>query len=83
MGNLVKVNHVDAWVTTTMEYDLLGNKTKLADMDLGIWRYAYDRKGNLVRQVDALGKVICLYYDRFDRVTYKVFFVSAQGCPAE
>ena len=55
MGNLVKVVHAGGAGNTTMSYDLLGHKTSMNDVDLGNWTYAYDLKGNLVRQIDARG----------------------------
>jgi YD repeat-containing protein len=37
-------------VTTTMEYDIRGNKTKMNDPDMGTWTYSYNALGKLVSQ---------------------------------
>ncbi|MEZ4217197.1 MAG: FG-GAP-like repeat-containing protein [Myxococcota bacterium] len=38
----------DASTTVTRVYDTLGNLVELDDPDSGLWRYAYDHRGNLV-----------------------------------
>jgi YD repeat-containing protein len=43
-------------VTTTMEYDIRGNKTKMNDPDMGTWTYSYNALGKLVSQTDAKGQ---------------------------
>jgi YD repeat-containing protein len=40
IGNLIKT--VVGGVTTTMEYDIRGNKTKMNDPDMGTWTYSYN-----------------------------------------
>ncbi|MCB0045424.1 MAG: hypothetical protein KDD92_08345, partial [Caldilineaceae bacterium] len=80
-GNLLSVTHADNGGTSTMTYDLLGHKKTMDDVDLGAWSYAYDRKGNLIRQVDARQDVTCLYYDALDRLLYKRFLTGGAACP--
>lgn len=53
----------------------------MSDPDLGGWRYGYNRQGNLIRQTDARGKTICLYYDGLARLVGK-HFRSDATCPA-
>jgi|GEM_PF-951197 len=56
---------------THLTYDLLGQKTAMADPDMGTWSYAYDPRGNLVSQVDARGQEITFTYDLLNRLTLK------------
>ncbi|MHB1295634.1 MAG: RHS repeat-associated core domain-containing protein [Anaerolineae bacterium] len=67
-------------LTTTIDYDLLGRKVGMDDPDMGAWTYQYDDAGNLIRQQDARGQVICLYYDASDRLLGKHYCTGA--CPA-
>ncbi|WP_422360213.1 FG-GAP-like repeat-containing protein [Reichenbachiella sp.] len=54
--------------TTTLEYDLLGNKTKVIDPDLGVITYdSYDAFGQLLKQTDAEGAVTEFTYDNLGR----------------
>jgi RHS repeat-associated protein len=52
---------------STMTYDKLGRKTSMTDPDMGTWNYAYDSAGNLERQQDSAGNVLCFTYDGNDR----------------
>jgi YD repeat-containing protein len=54
-----------------IEYDVLGRKVLSRDPDLGEWRYSYDGFGNVIRQVDALGRVTTMVYDSLGRMTSK------------
>ena len=38
---------------TTNVYDLRGNRTSTADLDMGTWYYTYDGLGRLLTQSDA------------------------------
>jgi len=53
---------------TAITYDLLGRKLSMSDADLGNWRYAYDKRGNLLRQTDARNQTTCMSYDSMGRV---------------
>ncbi|MBU1721079.1 MAG: VCBS repeat-containing protein, partial [Bacteroidetes bacterium] len=54
--------------TITMEYDLLGRKTKLIDPDAGTTTYTYNGLGDLLSQTDARGNTINLEYDPAGRL---------------
>lgn len=54
-GNPTKI--VCGSATHTMEYDLLGRRTKLVDPNAGTILYEYDGWGNLKKQTDARGEV--------------------------
>ncbi len=53
-------------------YDSLDRKTRVEDLDLGMWQYSYDKAGNLIRQIDSKGNNLSLEYDELNRVTKKV-----------
>ncbi|MBM3283444.1 hypothetical protein FJY90_04275, partial [Candidatus Gottesmanbacteria bacterium] len=57
--------------TATVDFDHLGRKWRSTDPDLGVWKYAYDENGNIVRQVDAKGQEMQLDYDSLNRLTKK------------
>ncbi|MCB0111200.1 MAG: hypothetical protein KDE53_35000, partial [Caldilineaceae bacterium] len=80
LGNLLAVTQPNGIGTTTMSYDLAGRKTSMSDPDLGDWSYGYNRQSQLVRQTDARGMTICLYYDGFERIIGKRFLTST-SCP--
>jgi RHS repeat-associated protein len=67
--------------TTSLSYDLGGRKLGMSDPDMGTWNYAYDALGNLIRQTDARGQRVCLYYDSLNRLTGK-HYRSDDTCPA-
>ena len=73
LGNLRQVTHPLGIGQTTFTYDLAGRKTGLTDPDLGSWRYAYNKRGQLTRQTDARGKTICLGYDSLGRISRKSY----------
>ncbi|NUQ85285.1 MAG: hypothetical protein HUU11_11275, partial [Anaerolineales bacterium] len=79
MDRLTKVTRGGA--TTTISYDHGGRKTSMSDADMGTWTYAYDALGSLVRQTDARGQRICLYYDNLNRLTGK-HYRTDDNCPA-
>lgn len=54
-------------------FDRLGRKWKLDDVDLGIWRFAYDANNNLLRQKDAKNQIIDFYYDSLNRLEKKEY----------
>ncbi len=58
-------------VTTTMEYDIRGNKTKMNDPDMGTWTYSYNALGKLVSQTDAKGQTSTMAYDKLGRMTQR------------
>jgi len=53
-GNLLTT--VAGGVTTTLEYDLRGRKTKMIDADMGTWTYQYNAAGELVWQCDPVSR---------------------------
>ena len=66
--------------TTTIQYDVAGRKKDMIDPDMGVWAYAYDAMGNLIRQTDARSQTTCLYYDALNRLTGK-YYTGTQECP--
>jgi RHS repeat-associated protein len=66
---------------TTLIYDLAGRKTQMIDPDMGTWSYRYNALGELVRQTDARGQRICLYYDGLGRLAGK-HYRTDDNCPA-
>ncbi|CAB5497472.1 hypothetical protein AZO1586R_604, partial [Bathymodiolus azoricus thioautotrophic gill symbiont] len=70
IGNLIKT--VVGGVTTTMKYDIRGNKIKMNDPDMGTWTYAYNALGKLISQTDAKGQTSTMTYDKLGRMTQRV-----------
>ena len=67
---------------TLMSYVPLGRKAWMSDADMGVWTYGYDDAGNLSRQTDAAGQVICFYYDNLNRLTRRVVDATpGDACP--
>ncbi|NOH04075.1 MAG: DNRLRE domain-containing protein [Chloroflexi bacterium] len=58
---------------TTIDYDFAGRKFHMDDPDMGAWWYEYDALGNLTKQTDAKGQVICLFYDNLNRLDGKTY----------
>ncbi|MEM7115906.1 MAG: hypothetical protein AAF614_25920, partial [Chloroflexota bacterium] len=78
LDNLTSVTQAgDGNTTITMYYNELGQKYQMEDPDMGIWRYKYDKSGNLVYQEDGNGEVICFYYNAGNQLTHKYHHVSA------
>ncbi|MEX2247979.1 MAG: polymorphic toxin type 33 domain-containing protein [Dehalococcoidia bacterium] len=72
LDNLGKVT--DALLNeTTMDYDMLGRKTQMADPDMGTWYYTYDAAGNLKTQLDSRGVETTLDYDALSRLLSKSY----------
>lgn len=61
-GNLNSVQIANG-ASTTMEYDIVGNKISMDDADKGHWEYRYNSFGELVCQQDAEGQIIVNSYD--------------------
>ncbi len=59
-------------VVTEMEYDLLGNRTRLIDADLGDWSYQYNKRGRLTSQTDTLNRTTTMEHDALGRMTKRV-----------
>jgi YD repeat-containing protein len=55
--------------TSTHEYDSLGRKSRLVDVDLGQRLFSYDLAGNMTSQTDARGTMIKYQYDALNRQT--------------
>lgn len=60
-GNCVKVTGPRTTIVT--EYDIMGNRIKLIDPDLGTIRYVYNAFGELISQQDDVGTVTNTYDD--------------------
>jgi YD repeat-containing protein len=91
VGNLVEVltstpsdSQPGSWLRRiTMGYNPLGQKTAMSDPDMGSWAYGYSPAGNLSRQVDGRGRVLCFSYDAHNRLGQKFEDVApGSGCPA-
>lgn len=54
--------------TFSMEYDAVGNQTKLVDPNAGTITYAYDAAGRITKQTDGNGKVTATQYDDLGRI---------------
>lgn len=59
---------VDGEETFSMEYDPVGNQTKLIDPNAGITTYKYDALGRLISQVDGRKKETTKEYDVLGRL---------------
>ena len=56
----------------------------MTDPDMGAWQYEYDAVGNLSRQTDARGEVLCFYYDKLNRLAGKKYNIGvAEACPEQ
>lgn len=90
MGNLTHVKTSDAnnsqpssfLRTVIMNYNNFGRKIGMNDPDMGNWSYVYDAMGNLTRQTDQKGQVLCFYYDSLNRITRKIEDSTTENeCP--
>lgn len=63
---------LDGTSISTMEYDLLGNQTKLIDNNAGLTKYVYNNFGELIEQEDANGNIFEMTYDVLGRLTDKI-----------
>ncbi|MFA0813457.1 RHS repeat-associated core domain-containing protein, partial [Microbulbifer epialgicus] len=61
MGNLLTTT--TGGLTTTLEYDDVGNKSKQIDPSMGTWEYRYNAFGELVWQRDAKAQVTTFEYN--------------------
>jgi RHS repeat-associated protein len=59
--------------TTSIDYDLLGRKTRMVDPDMGEWLYRWDLAGNLRKQRDARNVLTCFSYDGLNRLVGKSY----------
>jgi RHS repeat-associated protein len=73
-GNLKSVE-LASTIMVSLEYDLLGNKTKMIDKNAGTIEYSYDAYGRLLSQNDN-GKNITMQYDIAGRLSNKT---TAEG----
>lgn len=55
-------------VTTSLQYDGRGRKTRMIDPDMGTWDYQYNAFGELTWQRDAKGQVVTMQYDALGRL---------------
>lgn len=70
-NNLTNVYDASSNLTNHLEYNLLGQKIRMDDLDMGTWYYDYDYSGNLIRQTDGKNQRLCLYYDNLNRLDSK------------
>jgi RHS repeat-associated protein len=54
------------------EYDVYGNKTKMADPDLGTYTYVNNSFGQLIKQTDPMSNVVTMKYDILGRLVTRV-----------
>jgi len=79
LGIQTKIKDTQGNVTSQIEYDKLGRKTKIWDIDMSpemtgdtnSWRYEYDALGNLKKQTNPKGVVAELVYDSLNRLDTK------------
>lgn len=64
---------VPCGLTTTVEYDGYGRRTRLVDPCAGTTTFTYDASGNMASKTDGTGKQTLMEYDTFGRLTYKEF----------
>lgn len=57
---------------TLATYNLLGQKTQVADPNMGTWTYAYDVLGEMLQQTDAKNQVTMQGYDPLGRMTARI-----------
>ncbi len=57
--------------TITSEFDLVGNKTKMDDPDMGVYQYTSNRFKELIQQTYPSGKTVDMKYDQLGRTTQK------------
>jgi YD repeat-containing protein len=69
LSQLIQTNA--AGQITTLSYDQRGRKIGMNDPAMGVWSYAYNAFGELVRQTDSLGQVSTMGYDALGRMTTK------------
>jgi len=67
---------------TTISYDLLGRKTSMNALDMGLWSYTYDNNGNLINQKDSNAKTMYFKYDALNRLISKKDFADGATAPA-
>ncbi len=75
VGDLTQVT-ADGHVLTTIDYDLLGRKKSMTDVDMGRWLYSYNTHGQLDRQTDARGHYVKFGYDTLGRTRFKEYYLS-------
>ena len=56
---------------SVITYNAFGDKMAMDDPDMGQWRYAYDARGQLITQTDALSQSLVFQHDDLGRVTGK------------
>lgn len=60
-------------LTTSIEYDSYGRRTKLIDPCAGTTTFTYDDSGHLASKTDGTGKQTLMRYDTFGRLTQKEY----------
>ncbi|MGI9318559.1 MAG: RHS repeat domain-containing protein, partial [bacterium] len=71
VGNLVETSGIDG-STIDIAYDSLGQyKIQMSDPDKGVWQYANNPLGEVIRQLDSKEQAIDFEYDLSGRVTHR------------
>jgi RHS repeat-associated protein len=70
-GNLSKTTDA-AGNVTTMDYDLLGRRTRLVDPDMGTWNDVVDNLGQVTSRTDAKTQATSYTYDLLGRMTRRL-----------
>jgi YD repeat-containing protein len=68
--------------TTTISYNLAGQKLGMIDPDMGNWTYSYDALGELTLQIDARGCTTQITYDTLGRPTGKTYSGPCNQTPS-
>ena len=79
LGQVIQTKDPLGNVVNRVEYDVLGRKTKLWDVDMSpamtgdanSWRYEYDKANNLTKQTNPKGEVTSFSYDGLNRLLTK------------
>ncbi len=71
-GNRTETSSDNHFNRNFVDYDTLGRKKSIRDLNLGNWSYTYDANGNLLLQTDARDRKTYFVYDALNRIKAKV-----------
>ena len=71
IGNLLEVTGADG-NRVSMVYDLAGRRVLMDDPDKGVWQYAWNGLGEMLRQLDGQRQSMDFEYDSLGRVTRRL-----------
>ena len=72
LGNLTSVTDAKG-NSATIEYDTLGRKKNMFDLDMGYWEYEYYNDGSVKSIMDGNYVITKYYYDKLNRLTTKEY----------